>query len=992
MFNLPHALSNFSDGSVEKSTVEQRPLLIRIATRLSKFVSIHRTACAVLLFSLFLTGGAFNLSYSFIQLNVQQRFGFQTQALSDAISKRLLEYEMVLLSGAGLMGAAGTVDRTQWQHFVSDLKLQQNYPGIQGLGFSQVIPPEQLGRHTREMQAQGFPTYSVKPEGARELYTSIIFLEPLDQKNQLAIGYDMFSESTRREAMIQARDTGQPTMSGRVTLVQDSAEGIQYGFLMYMPVYKRGMPDSTVQERRAAISGWVYSPFRANDFMNGILGDNPRHLALSLFDGDAATPQALLYQNMPGQPVEAMTGSHPHERSAWVTIPNNLRKWSLQVQTQAEYLSDVELYRPWRIAAGGIVLDLFLFYLLVSLGRQERELNKMSQQLKVKLEETELVLISAVETIGEAFVVYDPQDRLVFCNEEYRQFYATSAEVIQPGRTFEEIIRYGALRGQYPDAVGRVDEWVAERLAVHLRGDTELIQHLDDGRWLKIRERRTPSGHIAGFRVDVTELYQSKHAAEVANLAKSQFLATMSHEIRTPMNAMLGMAQVMLTPGLSENDRQDCARTILRAGQILLTLLNDALDISKVESGKFELQTSAFSPAALVAEMVQLFAAPVHLKNLTIRAEVLLDERQHYLADSTRMRQMLSNLIGNALKFTEQGEICVAVQLLEADAGLPLLEFSVSDSGIGIDKEKMGHLFEPFSQGDSSTSRQYGGSGLGLSIVRNFARWMGGDAGVSADMGVGSRFWFRIRAESIQGFVQMSKTSTVLLPPAKVGLSLPRFTGHALVAEDDLLQQKVVLAALTKLGLTTRLVGDGQQAVNLIMAGDVFDLILMDLSMPVLTGLEATALIRQWQKEKSLPLCPIVAITADAFDNDRRDCEEVGMDAFLAKPIDFRDLAKILEKWLPLHNPEASKNANTISLRKSDVDQLVVDLEEIIAMLAQRKFDAFGRFKALKKAFANTVITAELEEIEKGLDMMKFDQVIDNLRQLAQAQGRSLSA
>ena len=963
--------------------------MIKLYRWLQEFVRLNRTACVVLFLSLCLSSGAYFLSVSYIQPTVQGRFDAQTKAVSSAISKRLLEYELILRSGAAFMNASENVGPAEWHRFVSSLTLQESSPGIRGLGFSPVIASINLTRHVSVRRAQGFTDYSVRPEGVRETYTPVTLLEPFDERSQRVIGYDSFSDPARREAMEKARDTGLPTLSARLRLIQESSEGYQYGFVMYMPIYKRGMPVKTARERGTAILGFVFIPFQAIELMKGIVTDLQGPIELSLFDGEVATAQALLYQSVPGKPFALKADRPRTELAAHVVMPNSLRTWSLFVHTQPGYFSDIEKNRPGRIAIGGVIIDLLLFYLLVANGRQKRELGALSGQLKEKLKETEQVLMSAIETIGEAFVVYDADDRLVFCNEEYRQFYTTSAPAIRPGRTFEEILRYGALRGQYKEAVGRVDEWVAERLTVHQQGDTELIQQLDDGRWLKIRERKTPTGHIAGFRVDVTELYQAKQSAEVANLAKSQFLAAMSHEIRTPMNAILGMAQVMLTPGLAENDRQDCARTILRAGQLLLTLLNDALDISKVEAGKFELQTAGFSPVNLLGEMLDLFAAPAHLKRLTIRVDSPLEASLNFVGDGTRLRQMLSNLVGNAMKFTDKGEICLAVHQFEEDGGVKGLEFSVTDTGVGIPQSKIDLLFQPFSQGDSSTSRQHGGTGLGLSIVRNFAKLMEGDAGVTSEVGIGSRFWFRIRADLLASDGEVPQSTAA---PRKTGVALPSFVGHALIAEDEPFQQKVVLAALFKLGLTARVVGDGQQAVDVITSGEFFDLILMDLSMPVLNGLEATVLIRRWQQENNQPLCPIVAITADVYDDDRRRCEEVGIDAFIAKPFDFFDLAKILEKWLPLRTIDSAPSDSTVALRAADIDQLVLALNEMVILLSQRKFDAFGRFKALKLAFANTEIATEFEKIEQGLNMMEFDQVIERLRLLAQTHGRSLSA
>ena len=211
------------------------------------------------------------------------------------------------------------------------------------------------------------------------------------------------------------------------------------------------------------------------------------------------------------------------------------------------------------------------------------------------MEQAEALLRSSLETIGEAFVIYDAEDRLVFCNEEYRNIYPISAPVIEPGRRFEEIVRYGLERGQYPEAVGREEAWLAERMAAHRVGNQELLQQLDDGRWLKIRERVMPDGHTVAFRIDVTEFYQARTAAEAASRAKSDFLAMMSHEIRTPLNGILGMAQVLSLPDVKESDRQAYTQTILDSGRSLLTLLNDILDLSKIEAGKARSRHASWS-------------------------------------------------------------------------------------------------------------------------------------------------------------------------------------------------------------------------------------------------------------------------------------------------------------------------------------------------------------------------------------------------------------
>jgi PAS domain S-box-containing protein len=528
------------------------------------------------------------------------------------------------------------------------------------------------------------------------------------------------------------------------------------------------------------------------------------------------------------------------------------------------------------------------------------------KQAEEQLRQAELLLRSAVETIGEAFVVYDPQDRLVFCNDQYRAFYATSAPAIQEGRTFEEILRFGLERGQYAAAIGREEDWLQERLALRQSGEQELIQKLDDDRWVKIKERRTPTGHTVGFRVDITELYRAKEAAETANLAKSRFLATMSHEIRTPMNGILGMAQMLLTPHLDEQQRNDFARTILSSGQTLLTLLNDILDLSKIEAGKFQLEKIAFSPPDMLHEICNLFAGAAHAKGLHIQAQWHGNPKRRGLADAHRLRQMLANLVGNAVKFTQDGQILIDASEQDSQGDTLWLVFSVRDTGIGIASDKMGLLFKPFSQTDSSITREFGGSGLGLSIVSHLTRAMGGEVGVSSEPGVGSRFWFRIPVQVIDETQDSRQSGRPI--PGRARASTAVMHGHVLVAEDNLVNCMVIETLLGSLGLTVSLVHDGAQAVQAIEHSDIAaapdqntrpDLILMDLQMPVLDGYRATEQIRQIELSRHAPRMPIIALTADAFEEDRQHALKAGMDDFLTKPIDLEALKVALANWLP---------------------------------------------------------------------------------------------
>jgi signal transduction histidine kinase/CheY-like chemotaxis protein len=385
--------------------------------------------------------------------------------------------------------------------------------------------------------------------------------------------------------------------------------------------------------------------------------------------------------------------------------------------------------------------------------------------------------------------------------------------------------------------------------------------------------------------------------ANAANAAKSRFLATMSHEIRTPMNGVLGMAQLLLAPGLDEGQRVEYARTILGSGQTLLTLLNDILDTSKMEAGKLELERIACEPAYIIEQAAALFAEPAQSKGLKIDAMWRGPEGQRYWTDPNRVRQMLSNFVGNAIKFTGRGFVLIEASEIDRDGAEAVIEFAVTDSGIGIAPDKRSLLFRAFSQADSSTTREYGGTGLGLSIVHSLAKMMGGEVGVESQPGTGSRFWFRIRVGILQDGEESRRIERYadVAPKSEIAPSAAR---RILVVEDNPINRKVIEAMLRRMNFQVECVVNGLEAVDAITRGTRPDLMLTDIQMPVMDGLTATERIRRWESEMGQPRLPIVALTAGAFEEDRQRCLAVGMDDFLAKPIKISELTLVIGKWI----------------------------------------------------------------------------------------------
>lgn len=710
-----------------------------------KFNVINLLPLLVLCLCLGTTRHLWDLAYQLAKKEQQQKFDVRANEIEILIKQRLQTYAQVLHGGRGLFIASETVSRNEFKNYVAELQIEKFYPGIQGVGLSVLIPAAEKAKHLAAIRGEGFPNYQIWPEGERAFYSSVIYLEPFTQRNLRAFGYDMYTETVLRTAMDKAWQENAIALSGKVRLVQEINLSGQAGFLMYLPLYRKNSDLSNPASRRANLLGWIHAPFRMNDFMQAVLSkkhDITLDVDVDIYDGMQISPDTLLYnrENDDLSDLNAIFATVKYIEFAG-------HPWGLHIHSHPDFEAQIDLRRSYLTAASGAAITIMLTTIIWLLVNARKRVFVLAQKMNAELLEKETRYQQMFEGSSSISVLVDPENgNIINANLAASSFWRYSIEQLRtmnlseinrlPVNTLLPILRSILRKSQHFYAQHRLSSGQIKDVEVYANAIVYQGRMVIHAIVHDITQRRRQEQEIK--RLSDSELNKAKLEAERANRAKSEFLSSMSHELRTPMNAVLGFAQLLDSEDLNE-DQHDSVKEILAAGHHLLDLINDVLDLSKIESDKLELRIERIDLNVFVQHCITL-VQPLAIKNqIKIVDNISSSSRFTIMADSLRLKQVLLNLLSNAIKYNQTGgSLILSYSVIES-----ILRINVTDTGKGLSELQLSKLFQPFERLSAKNSN-IEGTGIGLCISKKLIEAMNGSIGVNSTVGEGSCFWVEI--------------------------------------------------------------------------------------------------------------------------------------------------------------------------------------------------------------------------------------------------------
>ncbi|MFB9245600.1 CHASE domain-containing protein [Massilia antarctica] len=816
--------------------------------------------------------------------DARQRFDAFARSAQASLSTRIKSYSDLARAMSALFQSAEAPSRLQFHRYVQALGMAANYPAIEGVSFARQVSAAERDafiasvRADRSVDPDGYPDFSIRPEGERAGYTVLTYIEPKAARAGKHMGQDIGADAAAAARLDQARDSGTVSASG-VPVMTDGPRA-HVALDMRMPVYRSGALLYTAQARRAAYIGSIGIDFSLPAMVGSALEEMPqRRLRLALYADGSLDPERrtlalgrldrLLY-NDHDKPA-AGDGSH-FDTVLPVDYNGNLWKAHFRIARADLYSRFDVLLAPLTFGIGFLVtlLAYAYFFTLYRTRRAAIEqrvlldsvLNSIDAHVYMKDRERRYMYVNArtAEALGQpAEAIIGKRDTDVM-TQELADFYWN-----QDARIFADGARH-ASQVEFTRPDGEVRQLWTVKVPVLLDGEVSAV---------------------IGLSTDVTELHQLKAQADAANQAKSNFLSNMSHEIRTPMNSIIGMSHLALKTVANPKQR-DYLEKIHHSSQHLLGIINDILDFSKIEAGKLELEVLDFGLRALMQNICNQLGDAAANKHLDLDIEIDPRLAPQLRGDPLRLEQVLLNFASNAIKFSENGSIRVRALALDEGENDFVVRFEVVDAGIGMSEAEIADLFKSFHQADPSTTRKYGGTGLGLVISKQLAELMGGTVGVDSAPGHGSTFWFTARLGKALNFLPGDRDA---IDPAV----LEQLRGaNILLVEDNIFSQQVGQELLEEAQATVVVANNGKEAIDLMLK-ERFDCVLMDVQMPVMDGFEATRMIRS---DPRLRDALVIAMTANAGKDDQARCLEAGMNEFVTKPISPKLLFEVIARWL----------------------------------------------------------------------------------------------
>jgi two-component system CheB/CheR fusion protein len=829
--------------------------------------------------------------YEFEEEYKRLHYEFEKDALAVQlnIEKHFLSYSNTVGIIANFYASSNHINRRQFSIFTSHFFHDLN--AIQAFEFSQVVSDSQRKNFESAIQKEGFADFKIRERnvnktlvaaGSRDRYIVVNFIEPM-KGNEPAFGFDTLSDVQRAEIFNYAQDTGQLTITPKLTLIQET--GSQFGILMVMPVYQHDMPHTTVEERKKSIEGFIVGVFRINDMMNAALKEVNHHaLHVQIIDQHEGSDPVVFFDDQLHSLNTKNLRTSQLRKSSTITFGDHV--FDIGISATNTYIDEHNVLSAthihadfsWHLFFAGLLLSSLMGSVALIITGRKMQLEELISIRTAQVLESEKKFRIAADSAPIMIWMAGKDTLCYWFNQVWLNFV---------GRTLEQEYGNGWAEGVHPDDFDRcLDIYIKNfNLRQPFKMEYRLKHHSGEYRW--ILDSGVPrfdiSGEFEGYIgscTDINELKVLQFKAEELGHSKTMFLANMSHEIRTPMNAIMGLSQLAL--GTKEN-KDEYLKKILQASGNLMGILNDILEFSKLDEGHVKINNKNIEIDDLIANLHTLFEDMSRQKGLVVEFDVASEVPRHLIGDEQKLQQVLTNLIGNAIKFTLDGFVRLTIDLISNDGHTACLRFCVTDSGIGMDELQQENLFMPFAQLDYTHSRRFGGTGLGLAISQQFVQLMGGVIQCTSKPEVGSEFSFAVPfliadrppARSNESHLESLSSIAPVLQNIRV-----------LLVEDNPINQMVASEFLRKAKIIVTIADNGKHALELLEI-HVFDVILMDIQMPVMNGLEATRLIRQ---NKNISSIPVIAMSAGVTLDEQVKCRSVGVSSFIPKPFNNVEL------------------------------------------------------------------------------------------------------